>query len=172
MREWALIRIGDSWWTGHAESAGRAVEAWREFLRLHPSHEEAPRVLLQVADTWAVSGRPAEASTAYLEFVEKHPEHDEAARAQFGAASARLALDDFDGAVAQWRVLLERWPDHALWAEAQRKVAEASFLKGRRAFEHLALEVDEWRTDLRLYPWWARWVFERSLHFVARLTVH
>lgn len=40
------------------------------------------------------------------------------------------------------------------------------------AFEQLSLEVDEWRTELHLYPWWARWAFERSLHFVARLTVH
>lgn len=40
------------------------------------------------------------------------------------------------------------------------------------AFERLSLGIDEWRTELHLYPWWARWAFERSLHFVARLTVH
>ncbi len=40
------------------------------------------------------------------------------------------------------------------------------------AFDGLSLEVDEWRSQLHLYPVWARWAFERSLHFVARLTVH
>ena len=39
------------------------------------------------------------------------------------------------------------------------------------AFSELSLEVDVWDTDLALYPWGARWLFERSLHFVARLTV-
>lgn len=37
------------------------------------------------------------------------------------------------------------------------------------AFATLGLRVDRWSTDLNLYPWPARAVFERSLHFVARL---
>lgn len=38
------------------------------------------------------------------------------------------------------------------------------------AFEALRLIVDPWIADLNLYPWWADWIFGRSLHFVARLT--
>ena len=132
----ALIRIGGSWQLGGgADAARRAVEAWREFLRLYPSHEQAAHVQMRVAETWAAAGRPDEASAAFLEFVARHPDHELAPSAQDRAASARLALDDFDGAVAQWRVLLDRWPDHPLWAPAQRRIAEASFLKGSRAFE-------------------------------------
>jgi SAM-dependent methyltransferase len=37
------------------------------------------------------------------------------------------------------------------------------------AFAALGLQIDQWSTDLKLYPWPARAVFERSLHFVARL---
>jgi hypothetical protein len=37
------------------------------------------------------------------------------------------------------------------------------------AFRELALEVEVWREDLRLYPRPADWVFGRSLHFVAKL---
>ncbi len=33
----------------------------------------------------------------------------------------------------------------------------------------IGLEVRSWNTDLRLYPWWANWLFGASLHFVAEL---
>ncbi len=132
----ALVRIGESRLTDTSqESARRAVAPWREFLRLYPSHDEAAAVLLRVGETWAAAGRPDEASAAFLEFVAKHPGGEQAPAAQDRAAAARLALGDFDGAVAEWRVLLERWPDHPLWAPAQRRIAEASFLKGRKALE-------------------------------------
>lgn len=38
-------------------------------------------------------------------------------------------------------------------------------------FAQLNLVVAEYRSDLRLYPIPARWIFERSLHFIARLDV-
>jgi SAM-dependent methyltransferase len=39
------------------------------------------------------------------------------------------------------------------------------------AYQRLGLEVGVWLTDLRLYPWPASLVFDRSLHFIARLDV-
>jgi SAM-dependent methyltransferase len=33
----------------------------------------------------------------------------------------------------------------------------------------LGLTIETWTTQLGLYPWPTRWIFERSLHFVARL---
>ncbi len=132
----ALIRTGESWWTGSGlEPARRAIAAWREFLRLYPAHDDAASVLLGIGNTWTTAGRPDEASAAFLEFVAKFGDHDQAPSAQDRAAASRLALDDFDGAVREWRVLLDRWPDHPLWGQAQRRVAEASYLKGARAFE-------------------------------------
>jgi len=41
--------------------------------------------------------------------------------------------------------------------------------KWRAAFATLNWKVDRWKRDLHLYPWLATWVFDRSLHFVARL---
>jgi SAM-dependent methyltransferase len=41
----------------------------------------------------------------------------------------------------------------------------------RQALDTLQLKTNVWNNRLRLYPWPARWVFERSLHFVARLEV-
>jgi SAM-dependent methyltransferase len=37
------------------------------------------------------------------------------------------------------------------------------------AFATLGLQIAEWTTRLEIYPWPASWVFDRSLHFVARL---
>ena len=37
-------------------------------------------------------------------------------------------------------------------------------------FHELQLEVDQWRSKLRLYAGPAGWIFDRSLHFLARLT--
>jgi SAM-dependent methyltransferase len=41
----------------------------------------------------------------------------------------------------------------------------------RQAFAELGFQVDTWIRDLGLYPVPARWLFERSLHFLARLRV-
>jgi SAM-dependent methyltransferase len=35
----------------------------------------------------------------------------------------------------------------------------------------LGLTIEQWVDRLKLYPWWGRWLFERKLHFVARMEV-
>lgn len=39
----------------------------------------------------------------------------------------------------------------------------------RETFARLNLTVNYWTKDVPLYPWWASWIFGRSLHFVASL---
>jgi SAM-dependent methyltransferase len=41
----------------------------------------------------------------------------------------------------------------------------------QEAIDRLGMRVEAWESRIGLYPWWARWVFERKLHFVARLGV-
>lgn len=41
----------------------------------------------------------------------------------------------------------------------------------RSAREQLRLHAKEERVELGLYPWWADWVFGRSLHFITRFGV-
>lgn len=36
-------------------------------------------------------------------------------------------------------------------------------------FARLGLSVSHWTQDIALYPWWADWVFGRSLHFIVEL---
>lgn len=38
-------------------------------------------------------------------------------------------------------------------------------------FDKLGLKMSFWKSDLRLYPWPASWLFDRSLHFVASLDI-
>lgn len=35
--------------------------------------------------------------------------------------------------------------------------------------EGLGLKIGVWQADLNIYPWPATWIFDRSLHFLARL---
>jgi SAM-dependent methyltransferase len=41
----------------------------------------------------------------------------------------------------------------------------------RAMAKELGLTVAAWEDRLHLYPWWARWAFERKLHFIARMDV-
>jgi SAM-dependent methyltransferase len=40
-----------------------------------------------------------------------------------------------------------------------------------QTFESIGAQVTSWNQRLGLYPWPASWVFERSLHFLARLEI-
>lgn len=40
----------------------------------------------------------------------------------------------------------------------------------RAAFDSLDLKIEKWSKKLDLYAWPASWLFDRSLHFVARLS--
>ena len=42
--------------------------------------------------------------------------------------------------------------------------------KWSEAFDILGLKIEIWKTSLRLYPWPASLVFDRALHFIARLS--
>jgi SAM-dependent methyltransferase len=41
----------------------------------------------------------------------------------------------------------------------------------QKAEQELRLATEEKRMKLGLYPWWANWLFGRSLHFIARFCV-
>jgi SAM-dependent methyltransferase len=69
-------------------------------------------------------------------------------------AGPTLRLMDWLGNAA-WGVRLP----YNYWDSAQWKSAR----------EKLSLQTEEERVALGLYPWWANWLFGRSLHFIARL---
>lgn len=70
-------------------------------------------------------------------------------------AGARLRFMDWVGNARHGVVLpYNYWPRERWRAELQL----------------LELGVESWRSDLRLYPRWASWMFDASLHFIAKLT--
>jgi len=71
-------------------------------------------------------------------------------------AGLTLRLMDWVGN-ASWNVRLP----YNYWSAAEWKVAR----------ERLKLSIEEERMALGLYPWWANWLFGRSLHFISRLRV-
>jgi SAM-dependent methyltransferase len=77
---------------------------------------------------------------------------DHTADGLFSHATLRF-MDRVGNARHGVALLYDYWPRHK-WFEV---------------FSTLGLSAELWRQDLRLYPWPARWVFDRSLHFLARL---
>ena len=69
-------------------------------------------------------------------------------------ATERLRLMDYVGNARHGISLTCVYWRHGQWLEA---------------FARLGLMVERWEADLGLYPWFADWIFGRSLHFAARL---
>ena len=70
--------------------------------------------------------------------------------------------------------LVKRWRSWTGWGSAARGGAAIQLLATRsmdRVARELGLTIQQWEDRLKLYPWSARWVFERKLHFVARMDV-
>ncbi|MCE9638301.1 MAG: tetratricopeptide repeat protein [Planctomycetes bacterium] len=134
----ALIRIGETWTasgTRSEEETSRAVATWAEFLKLHPSHEEAPAVAWLIGETLSAAGKAREAAEAFRDFVRRFPKDERAAVAQDRIAQALRSIGDFDGAIAEWRTLVATYPNHALWTVAQKRIVETAFAKGSVAFD-------------------------------------
>lgn len=132
----SLLGVGETWAGGPApgeEELARGLAAWREFLRLHPSHARANATAWTIADTLARLGKAREAADAYRDVLRLFPDDERAPEAQNRVAEQHLAIQDFDRAIAEWRTLLQRWPNHRLWTEARTAVALAAFRKGEVA---------------------------------------
>jgi SAM-dependent methyltransferase len=73
-----------------------------------------------------------------------------------------------DGILADRTLRLMDWVGNARYGVAL-PYAYWSRQQWLEAFARLGLTRSAWEVRLGLYPWPASWVFERSLHFVARL---
>ncbi len=133
----ALLRIGETYRDGGSgpENAARVVAAWREFLKLHPTHERAPDAAWMTAEYLTSQGDTRAAADAYRDFLVRFPDHERGPEAQNGIARSLLAALEFDKAIAEWQGLLARWPNHPLWAEARKQIVAAAYRKGTYLLE-------------------------------------
>ncbi len=124
----------------------RHIEALRAFLRNHRLHARAAEAALTLA--WAIEqrGQNEEAIAAYTDFL-KEPAWPAPApdlsRADLRPAAERLAdwrqdavfqigrlrfnLRQYPQAIAQWRDYAAKFPNGALWQQAQSRIVDAEF---------------------------------------------
>ncbi|MEK7705118.1 MAG: outer membrane protein assembly factor BamD [Myxococcota bacterium] len=110
-----------------------AVDAYREFLKLHPRHEDAPYAMLQIGESyfeqipgdWWILPPPAEkdqastrrAITAYRDMIARYPQEPLTAKAQTRLAQCRRKLADHELYVAQFYMRHEHYRAAASRAE-------------------------------------------------------
>lgn len=139
--EWAplarieLGRTYDPLGTRDEAALLRGIAEWREFLRLHPSHEKAEEVAWLIGDAYFRFGRFDEAIEAFRSYLEKHPEGEHAPEAQVRVGLALYRKTDFDAAIAAYKAFLGRWPNHELWTQVQASIAAVTFAKGQHPLE-------------------------------------
>lgn len=117
----------------------RAIELFQEVIDNYPYSEYATLAELKIADVHFDQHRYEEAASYYHDFVELHPNHPQVPYAIFrnGLCSfERMRAPDRDQAptheaVAQFQVLLQRYPDSEYAAEAGARLAEAENLLAR-----------------------------------------
>ncbi|MFQ5513285.1 MAG: outer membrane protein assembly factor BamD [Myxococcota bacterium] len=110
-----------------------AIELFQEVIDNYPYSEFATLAELKIADVHFEQDNYEEAASYYQDFVELHPRH-----AQVPYSIYRNGLCSFRSmrgvdqdqtptheAIAQFRVLLERYPESPLAAEAHEKLQEA-----------------------------------------------
>ncbi len=110
----------------------KAIEAFQEVIDNYPYSEYAVLSELAIANIHFERGQFEEAASYYHDFVELHPTHPQVGFAlyQNGLCSYHQMRDaDRDQAptreaAAQFRALLERFPDSPLAADARMKLAE------------------------------------------------
>lgn len=110
-----------------------AIDAYREFLKLHPRHEDAPYAMLQIGEAyfeqipgdWWILPPPAEkdqastrrAITAYRDMLARYPQDPLATKAQARLDECRRKLADHELYVAQFYLRHEHYRAAATRAE-------------------------------------------------------
>jgi outer membrane protein assembly factor BamD len=112
----------------------RAIELFQEVIDNYPYSEYAVLAEIQIADVYFDQGNYEQATSYYQDFVELHPKHPKVPYALYrhGLCSAeRMSSSGRDQeatrtAIAQFEVLLERYPDSEYSADARKRLAEAT----------------------------------------------
>jgi outer membrane protein assembly factor BamD len=128
----ADLKTGDT----HFKSGkyAEAVDAYREFIKLHPNHDEVPYAMFRIGETYFeqlpsdfVLMPPAEekdqantrlAITAYQELVDRFPKADYADKARQKLGRCKHLLAEHELYVAQFYWRREKWSACANRAEA------------------------------------------------------
>jgi outer membrane assembly lipoprotein YfiO len=111
----------------------RAIELFQEVIDNYPYSEFATLAELKIADIHYQRKEYELAASYYQDFVELHPRHEQVAYAIYTHGMCAFnEMEDPDRdqestheAIAQFRVLLERYPRSQYAADAEMRIAEA-----------------------------------------------
>ena len=139
----------------------QAIELFQEVIDNYPYSEYATLSEIKIADVHFEQGNFEEAASYYQDFVELHPTHAQVAYAIYrnGECSfAQLREADQDQtpakeAMAQFNVLIERYPDSEYAELAKARITEATDQLARHDIEvgHFYLERGEYHAAAMRY---------------------
>jgi outer membrane protein assembly factor BamD len=117
----------------HDVNYPQAIELFQEVIDNYPYSEYATLAELKIADVYFEQGSYEEATSYYQDFVELHPNHPEVPYAIYrnGLCSFKQMRDvgrdqtPTQEAVAQFRVLLDRYPNSEQAGAARERLREA-----------------------------------------------
>jgi uncharacterized protein YfaS (alpha-2-macroglobulin family)/tetratricopeptide (TPR) repeat protein len=119
------------------EQLNLGTAALRTFLERFPTHKNAGRAHLEIAQSYLARGRAADAVAALKQFLSDAHTRDskELPDAQNLLGTAYRSQKDFDKALAAWREFLGKYPAHGAWTSVQQQIIETEYA---RAAELLA----------------------------------
>ncbi|MHC4471527.1 MAG: MG2 domain-containing protein [Planctomycetota bacterium] len=138
--EWAphaLIVLGRTHHPKRTKDEGELAKGlayWKEYRRLHPSHEKAEEIGFSIGDAEYRFGRFDAAIEELQTFLEAFPDAESSPAAQDRIARCHYFKRDFDRAIEEWKAFLGRWPNHELWTKVQGMIAQTAYEKGHHPF--------------------------------------
>ena len=111
------------------EQLNLGTNALRTFLERFPTHKNAGRAHLEIAQSYLNRGRAADAITALKQFLSDAHTRDakELPDAQNMLGQAYRSQKDFDKALAAWRDFLGKYPAHSAWSSVQQQIVETEY---------------------------------------------
>lgn len=110
-----------------------AAATFARQLKKFPDGEQAATARFYRAESLYLLGKRAEAIAAYRETIEKHAKDDLAPKALYGLGVALEEGEDHAAAGKTFAEFLEKYPEHALSAEVELRLAETELARGEAA---------------------------------------
>jgi alpha-2-macroglobulin len=121
---------------GNDEQLNLGTAALRSFLERFPKHAHAGQAHLEIAQSFLVRGRPADAAAALKQFLAdpRCRECKELPEAQSLLGRAYQSQKEYTQALSAWREFLAKYPAHRDWSTVQQAIVETEYLMAYEQF--------------------------------------
>lgn len=138
LRGEAGFKLG--WCSMQIKDYDRAIEAFTEFIDMHPTHKSLPYALVQRAIAYQAQKKLTEAERDFTELIRKYPKAKERELALQQKALLRGQQNDNAGMAENFQTLLKDYPESPAAPEARYWIGWAAFeaKNYKKAAENLA----------------------------------